>query len=385
MKDTLKLWVPECYAKAGCLPGNGEHPAKLAYFAHLVTTKRPDASGFVRLNWSVLREQIDNRSISQARQLFGPQLEISPHEVGVRATGFRWNFDFVPAQIAFNAPHFVAKLQRYKERKRREYNELEANLEAVLRGVTLDVDDVPEAVAALPDKPGTISEPHRRFVIAQQLEQVKAGDFGIISRSSRTGRVHCLHNRIHKEFRQHILFNGENSSEYDLASSQPYFLSKMFSCPQLSKAVLEGSFYKRLNDVLKCPKDLDDPLVYDAFKESVLATIYARPINGFKYWLEGDGAAAEIWIAMGRVYPGVCEFISGYTNKHGDTALAIELQRRESKIFVEGQLSSLLAQGVPAIPLHDGLLVPTEKGKLVKKELEKRLPGGRVRGEERGI
>lgn len=334
-KETLTLWVPDRFSARDCFQGNGERPVKQAYFAHLVTTKKPDENGFVRLKWSVLRKQTDNKSIQLARSFFEPHLDSSPHKIGVCSTGHRWNFDPAPTEVTYHAPRFKAKLEKYWERKRAEYSELEANLEGVLRNSSLDVADIKAEVAKLPDKDGTKNEAHRRFIIGLQLEQVKSGDFGLISRSSRTGRLHCLHNRIHSSFRERMLLNGEEVSELDLASSQPYFLSRMFSCPQLSRAVYDGSFYERVNDALACQRDLSDSVTYGAFKQAVLATIYVRPRHGFKYWLEGNGLASQIWLALGKVYPGLTDFIAGYSMKYGETALAVELQRRVAAKGVE--------------------------------------------------
>lgn len=375
----FNLWVPDCFSPSN-FSGNGERGVRLAYIAHLVTTRKPDDRGFVRLHRDVLREQTDNRSIDQFRKEFKDLLDISDFERGVRANGYRWNFGFKPIQLQFHAPRFATKLLTLREKKRREYSELEANLEQVLKGVSLGLDDVAATVATLPDKAGTKSEDHRRFIITLQGEQVKSGDFGFISTSPRTGRIHCLHNRTHKAFRELFTFDGESSSELDLASSQPWLLSRMFSCPELSRAVADGSFYKRLADGLDTPPNLDDPKVYPAFKKSALATIYRRPKKGFEYWLEGDGMSAQVWRAMDRVYPGLCAFIEGFSIAHGDKALPIELQRREAKIFVEGVLRSLYAEGIAAITLHDGLVFPSSKEGQVRAELEKRIQGGIIRG-----
>jgi hypothetical protein len=359
------------------LPGNGERPVRVAYVANLITTRPQNRRGFVPLNKMRLRSIVSRNAETEAFKFLAPFLEIDHHfRPGKESKGYRWRNEFQEAEVVphtFHAPRFRKRLEGWKEEIRSTYSELEMILEGVMKLADLPVPNLAEIVAKLPAKPGVISEVHRKRVILSSGVMIQNGDMGLIRTSGRTGRVHCSINRLSSSLRGLLTLDGERVVELDLASSQPYFLTTIFRSPNLVEAVEAGEFYERINERLATPQNLSDGFIYGDFKQSVLAALYARPVNGFIYWKEAGNKCANILGAMDKAFPGMVSFLNQYREKMGDTALAIALQKAESGVFIGKILFNLQRKGVKAIPIHDAILCQEGRKEEVRRELEEGL------------
>jgi hypothetical protein len=359
------------------LPGNGERPARVAYVAHLITTRPMNKKGFVSLNKKLLQSLISLKAEKAAFSFLESLIEVDhSYTPGLASKGYRWRDD---AQVGgavlhkFHAPRLKKKLEDRNDQVRSSYSNLEMNLEADMKLIDLPVPNLAEIVDAIPPKRGVVSESHRKRVILASGMMIQRGNMGVIRSSANTGRVHCSVNRLSSILRGKLTLGGEKVGELDLASSQPYFLTTLFPSPTLREAVERGEFYPRINECMSFPCDFADRMVYGAFKQSVLAALYARPVNGVIYWKEPGNKCADILGAMDKTFPGIVEFLNRYRDKLGDTALPIALQRAESAVFIGQVLSNLQKKGVKAVPLHDAMLCQEDSFELVKKEISEAL------------
>jgi hypothetical protein len=357
------------------LPGNGERPVRVAYVAHLITTRPLNRRGFVSLHKKTLQSIVSRKAETEAFRFLRPLLEVDHHfRKGKESKGYRWKSEVGDAVLhRFHAPRFKKYLKGWRRGIRETYSDLEMVLEADMKLADLPVSDLSELVAKIPPKACVRSESHRRNVIIASGEMIQRGEMGVITTSKTTGRIHCSINRLSSLLRKHLTLDGQRVVEIDLASSQPYFLTTLFPCPPLREAVERGRFYQRVNERLPLPFDLSDPTIYASFKQRTLATLYARPVHGCLYWEKEGSQSAQILSAMDSAYPGIVPFLTLYRKKNGDTALPIALQREESEVFIRGVLPALQKDGVKAIPIHDAILCQWSEREKVRGEMEKRL------------
>lgn len=360
-KEYIELYLPEGI-DPNAFTGNGERPARIAYFGHVLTT-RPYANGreFININSAKLRSQITNKAYDAACEYFKDSIEIDhSYSAGISSKGYRWKSEYRQKRTvrhSFKCPHFIRHLDRYENNIRRDYSDRAVDLDLVLREVSLPI-DIEQLVSNIPSKSGVKDENHRRNVIRASCLDIQQGRRGLISKSETTGRVYCNINNLSKYVRPHLQLYGESVVEIDLASSQPYFLATIADIPALCEAVAQGQFYQVINGLLDTPVDFEDKEQYADFKKKVLAHLYARPKHEYDYTADPRYANKDIAEAMEKAFPGINAFIRDYRERHGDKALPIALQRKESEIFISHILSTLHEMGIPAIPIHDSILCP---------------------------
>ena len=357
-EETLDLWLP-CTLDPATLPGNGERPARIAYLAHLLTVKPYDSSGYVRLNKMLLQKTISWKAEVLAFQYLKPHIETDGiYSPGKHSKGYRWGKPYY-GQSAIRHPfkcHRLAeRLRMIDAETRSTYTDIERALDADLENVTLPI-NLDKFLRTLPPKESVKSEQHRRNVIHASGYDIQKGRSAIVSTSERTGRVHNSINRLSSRLREHLELCGEPVLEIDLASSQPFFLATLFPSLALRDAVSCGEFYSRVNEQLASPVDFSDREAYAAFKTSILAILYARPIHGYDYTQSLNWRHRDSLVAIEKAYPGIISFIEKYRSCHGDTALPVALQRLESSVFIDGALMTLQGMGIPAVPIHDSIL-----------------------------
>ena len=232
--------------------------------------------------------------------------------------------------------------------------------------MNLEISDLPLFIKDLPPKLGVKCEQHRRTVIQKSAEDVINGNRGLITKSDKTGRIHCLPNRLCTYLRSELTLYGSEVVEIDLASSQPYFLATLFHSKPLSEAVSQGEFYHRINEQLNEPIDFNDKDAYSKMKRDVLAILYATPDKSFDYTKDPTWRSYPIVQAMGAAYIGLNEFLAQYRQTCGNTALPVAMQRMESNVFINGILVTLQSLGIPAIPIHDAIMCRTEDARKVE-------------------
>ena len=358
-ENTLTTWLPQSIVLDD-LNGCGEMPSKMAYLISILTTHRYDSfRNYVGLNRKELQRVFTAKADVLIFARLADMIESDGKYIrGVHSKGYRLTRELrnQPA-IAHESscPRFTARVEKINNLHRANYNDLETALDEAMRGIELNI-ELAQFMDRLPSKRGVKSEVHRKNVIRASGSKIQAQEYGLIKISQKTGRVHCSINSLSKHIRQHLSFFGEPAVEIDLASSQPYFLASLSGNRAMTEAVSCGEFYTRINEKLNTPRDLDHPGTYGEFKQAVLASIYARPINGHNYWEDKNHTNLPIMLAMDQAYRGITQFTQIYRHEHGDTALPIAMQRLESGIFINGVLATLQLEEVPAIPIHDSIL-----------------------------
>lgn len=102
--------------------------------------------------------------------------------------------------------------------------------------------------------------------------------------------------------------------------------------------------------------------------------LYRRPTeNGFPFWEKEGSPIYEVTQAADRAFPGIAEQTEKYAKLHGPTALAKELQRRESEVFIDIVLPQLHELGLYAVPIHDGYICLAREVEAVQALLSKEL------------
>lgn len=357
--------------------GNGERPARLAYVAHLLTTMKPNVNNFILLNKQRLQKIISFKAESAAFKILMPYIEIDHQYIpNKQSKGYRWTLPYRDQQsipIVIRCPRFIQHQQKLQSEARKTYTEIEANVEMDMSRITLGINDLKGYIMSIPDKPSVLSQAHRRNHILATGQQIERGDFGLVTTSKNTGRIHCLINRLSSAIRPHLAIDRMPVTELDLASSQPYFLTTIFSSPALIEAVSRGEFYQRVNEAMPTPISMLDPFQYSVFKQSVLAALYARPINGHCYWNDPNNKTAQVLEAMEKAFNGIKSFIASYSATHGDTGLPIALQRAESSVFISSITTELQKSSIPVIPIHDAFLCKRSHADQVKQTMYTQL------------
>lgn len=356
----------------------GNRPAKNAYVAHLVSTRSYDDNrDFVTIHTPTIQQAIGGAAWHDARRIFMPYLEIHhSYQTGNRSKGYRWiesfrNQDCVGYII--RCPNFKRHLVSVSHKHLVKLGQVAHEVHRNLLLIGCDITDIPGFLNALPDKPGAKSEAHRRAVIGASIYQIHDKSYGGISMDA-NHRMHHALTRTPRTVRAHLSLADEETVELDLANSQPYFLASKFrKVPSLAGSVCEGRFYEDINQHLLSPYDLHDSEDKCELKRQCLMRIYARPINGYEWYVKPDSRAVMIATAMNAAFPGLPACIDQYRLQYGDTALANAMQKLESSVFIDTALPELQGRGIPAIPIHDSILCRKSHADHVARCLEKEL------------
>jgi len=356
----LSLYLPDGLDPKE-IPGNGERPARIAYFGQQLTIRPFDClSKHVPINATSLRKDISKRAVIEALKYFGPMIETNQsYKVGKHPKGYRWGQSMRGKKAVkhdFICPRFIEKLNSNKASGKAHYGSIERQLDEDMHNISLDIPNIADYINQIPPKLGTRCETHRRNVLQYTAECIQCSDYGLILRSNTNGRIYCCINRLSSYIRPGLLLYGEPVVEIDLASSQPYFLASIFKCLPLIDAVSKGQFYNRINERLKPPLNFTNISTYKSFKRIILSIIFAHNKYGYRYWTKAEFKHAQVREAMGKAYPGILEFIEQYRRRNGPTALAIDMQSAESSVFIDRVLATLQSQGIPSIPIHDSIM-----------------------------
>lgn len=145
--------------------------------------------------------------------------------------------------------------------------------------------------------------------------------------------------------------------------------------PSLIEAVCTGRFYETINAHLPTPHDFDNSDQKQGHKERCLCVIYGKPKDREHWNKKSESKHAQLERAMGVAFPGLPELIMAYAHEHGETALAHEMQRRESSVFIDQAIPRFQELNIPAIPIHDSILCRESDADAVKQILESILIG----------
>lgn len=176
------------------------------------------------------------------------------------------------------------------------------------------------------------------------------------TRSEVNDRVFSNITSFPSKLRRYLKFNDQFQVELDVANCQPSLLCLLngFSDPAYKTAVESGLFYEMMAETL----GLQRAIVKIRFMKEFLFVKQGRRLN--------ESSAVVKYMAAN--YPGAKKFVDGVMaeGRH----LAIELQKLEAEIMVDGVLKGLMAQGIQCATIHDGMLCKPEDAETGKAVME---------------
>lgn len=380
----MRFLIPSCFDPTNPQWGNGERPARIAYALDYICTTRYDTDRkFVTLNSRVMRQYIGNSAWMHFLKLHKPFIETDGYSVGSYAKGYRLikayrNFKCV-AHI-MRCPRFkrhIMKLRKIKP-SQSEYplnDHIHSQVLKDLSFLKCTIQDPSNFVRNLPRKKGISDNTHRHSVILGSIYRIIDHNYNS-PKLDRNGRLHHILTNTSRAVRKHLTLEDEPVVEVDLANSQPFFMTTLFKhIPNLAESTSSGRFYEDVNRQLESPYDLSHPLEKAALKDYCIKRIYAKPKSGGYIWWE-DSPIKEIGAAMDQAFPGILEALDNYRKIHGWTGLANDLQKLESKVFIEKSLPRIQSLGIRAIPIHDSFLCKKNDAEIIAQivveELNKR-------------
>lgn len=195
---------------------------------------------------------------------------------------------------------------------------------------------------------------HHKNLVKTMLVSILNENY-YITVDKKTERVFSNYTNIMKEFRNLIEIDGQATAEVDIANSQPALLATMYpyDCEERQryiKLVKDGQFYETINNTLPTPMDDKKKI-----KTGIYACVFFNRIK-----------ASPVYNAFAKNFP----LLAGYMGSFNPKDLAIELQRREARIVIDGVVAKLRKMGVKAITIHDSIRVEARLVEIAKYVME---------------
>ncbi len=221
-----------------------------------------------------------------------------------------------------------------------------------------------------------------------QLNELCAGNF-FAKRNDTNQRLDTNLTNLPSLLIAYIILEVEELINIDLSNSQLIILSYLIKTNQLDKYIKQyiteqetTTVYMSVNKVgIKHdirPKYLNYKILRNFVEFTENGTIY-NYISGKLGFNDRDRAKKAMFeilfsshkyhskakTAFGQLFP-VLKFITdAYKKEHGDSQLAILLQKTESRIFIDGILTQLLQKGFKVLTKHDSVLCKKSDAKAV--------------------
>ncbi len=186
-----------------------------------------------------------------------------------------------------------------------------------------------------------------------------------VARAFSNGRMNHTLTMCKKEMRKYLTFYGEEVVILDIVNAQPFFAACVIGDEeQFLEDTRTGVFYEKLMKKLRWKSR-------DKVKKEVMACIYRRLSRGkngtvWRDWQKPKHKRKRMTDALNALYPKLLKKIDKLREGTGsDNGFAIMMQLLESKIMIDGVLATAQTVGIPAIPIHDGILVRRSDAKAV--------------------
>jgi hypothetical protein len=362
----MRFIIPSCFVPIITQSGKGERPARIAYaLDYICTTRYDDNRAFVTLNSRVMRKHIGSVAYERFLNLCGPYLKTDSYEVGVHAKGYRLTESYrkrVCVAHVMKCPGFRRRIEKMRKVNSSTHGpQLEEHIHSqLLKDLSLlkyDIEDPYSFVRNLPPKKGVVCNTHRHSVILASIYKIYDHSYNS-PKLDKNGRLHHILTNTSRAVRKCLTLDNEPVVEVDLANSQPFFMAALFKdIPNLTESTSSGKFYEDVNRQLELPYDLSRPEDKALLKKHCIMRIFAKPNKGgHNWWEDPKSPVKKIGVAMDSAFPGIQSALDNYRNLHGSTGLANDLQKLESKVFIEKSLPKIQSLGIRAIPIHDSFL-----------------------------
>jgi hypothetical protein len=375
----LRMLLPEGIDPYHPSWGKGERRARIAYVGHRIWTHRyDDWRDCVTIHSPTMANHISSKAWTKAKAILDPYLEIDQSYQNEKySKGYYWPNDPPKNSIEhiFNCPNFKKRLDDIHEKQFAALRPIEHGVFADMQTLECTIPDIDHFIRTLPPKAGTKSELRRESCYLNSIYQIHDGTHNIGKRG-RTNRLYHSLTCTPKLVRQCLKLAGERAVEVDLANSQPFFMALIFpGVPGLIGSVCAGTFYEDINVHLSTPYDLTHPDQKQDLKKRSLSCLYAKDKGRFLAKLKAESDSALFLRALDKAFPGLPQSIEAYAKKYGEKALAHEMQRRESSVFIDQAIPRFQELKIPAIPIHDSILCRESDADAVKQILESILFG----------
>lgn len=144
-------------------------------------------------------------------------------------------------------------------------------------------------------------------------------------------------------------------------------------------------FWRKSGFTVSLPQDIKDFILaarsgifYDIIKEKLeLSSRSEAKTLMFELLFSKHRFHSEYKTKLKSLFPNLVKVIDAYKKEKEDNQFAIDLQRRESEIFIDQILYTLLKNGIKALSKHDSILCPKSQQeiaeKIIKEILDKEL------------
>lgn len=373
----MRFLLPEGLDPDEMAWGQSERKARIAYVANFISTRRFDERrNFVTIHSPTIKRIITPAAWRHAKKALYPHWDVdASYLTNCFSMGYRWKAEWLRQGCTphlISCPRFKERLTHLRAKEIEKMCPIELRIYLDLLEIKCTIEDIPSFLRSLPDKPGTKCENHRRSVIRGSIQQIIDQNYEITLRGT-NGRLYHPLTRTPREVRRHLTIAGERAVEVDLANSQPYFMAAIFpNVRGLAESVSNGTFYKDVNAAHCHPWNLDDPCCKAELKRVILQCLYGKTSDREKWNNAPESKNARTERALEKAFPGLLRNIKDYAIK-GETALANEMQRAESWVFIDDVLPKLQALGIPAIPVHDSILCRESDAPRVREILTNQL------------
>lgn len=309
--------------------------------------RKPRPGGFYPLPLDLIKDVIGNPIGPECLAAMGADgmgfLECDgAYEVGKRANGYRFTAQALALGVKVGtAPKKLADRLRAARTPRRELK----NPAIRQQWDTMRRLQWGDGIKAALDQRLAGAGPVQGLCALMAVHDIRRGRWGMVP-DPRTGRLFHNVNRCPRDFRPHLILDGQATSEADIASSQPFFLYVLaYSGDNSAEArafrdlVVSERFYETFGEWVGLTGAGKDRL-----KEMFYQVLFGR-------WVED----LEMWQAMKARFPKLARYIEGV--KRGDHArLARLLQTKEADVVLGSVVPDLNARGIEALTIHDGLM-----------------------------
>lgn len=162
-----------------------------------------------------------------------------------------------------------------------------------------------------------------------------------------TGRLFHSVNRCPRDFRPHLIMDGQETGEADLASSQPFFLCVLaYSGDGSAEArafrdlVVSERFYETFGEWVG---------LTGANRDQLKEMFYQQVLFGER-WQRG-----KMWDAMKSRFPKLADYVDR-VKRDDYTRLSCLLQTKEAEVVLGHVVPELNARRIKSLTIHDGLL-----------------------------
>lgn len=353
--DEQKLWVPESFLLyTGLTPALKASAAFIVSFLHHLDIADKKAK-YHSVSFKYLEKFVGSRSLPKILNTLEADGWITIRKTYSKQAGLCKGYKLIEKGDSFiQVPASLRIAKKMQARQNERLGLIHANpdtkwLYESLKSSKLNKERAIDLFNSLKFK-----SRHHKNLVKTMLMSILNDNY-YITVDKKTERVFSNYTNIMKEFRDLIEIDGQTTAEVDIANSQPALLATLYpyDCEERTRyiqLVKDGKFYETINNGMEKPFD-DKKKV----KTSIYSCVFFNHIK-----------ASDTYRSFAKNFPLLASYMGSFNPKE----LAIELQRREARIVIDGVVSRLRKMGVKAITIHDSIRVEARLVEIAKYVME---------------